>query len=350
VADVRLLWSSRSAGARLVRGALLPAATAFRGVTLIRNALYNAGFLKSVPLGAPAVSVGNLTAGGTGKTPVAHWIAAELGRRGAHPAILLRGYGGDETLVHERLRPGGIVVAHESRVYGASGAIQLGADVLVLDDAFQHRRAARDADVVLISADAIGSAPWPLPAGPWRDPLRAAARADLIVVTRKAADDAAVQRAVEQVANAAPGKPTAVVRIAAAGLTAWRGGEGVSPKAVDGARVLAVSAIGDPDAFEGQLRQGGMTVISARFPDHYRFSPADAVQLGQKAAGFDRVVCTLKDAVKLGPLWPHDAPPLWYLSQRITVERGGESVTGLLDRLLALVSSKRAPPARRPTY
>ncbi len=103
VTDGRALWRSGSLGARLARVALLPAAAVFRGASWVRNALYDAGALHAADLGAPAVSVGNLTVGGTGKTTLASWIANELVSGGAHPGILLRGYGGDEAGVQNHI-------------------------------------------------------------------------------------------------------------------------------------------------------------------------------------------------------------------------------------------------------
>jgi tetraacyldisaccharide 4'-kinase len=97
---------------------------------------------------------------------------------------------------------------------------------------------------------------------------------------------------------------------------------------------LAISAIGNPDSFERQLVALGADVTSAAFPDHHPFSAQDAARLAAQARGLDRAVCTLKDAVKLGPLWPRGAVPLWYLSQAVEVERGGALIREALRRLV----------------
>jgi tetraacyldisaccharide 4'-kinase len=331
--DISRLWSSQSAGARAARVALLPAAGAFRAATTLRDIAYRAGVFRVHALGLPAVSVGNLTVGGTGKTPVSSWIANELAQRGAHPAILLRGYGDDEAQVHRVLSPQVPVVADPDRVRAAGYAREQGADVLVLDDAFQHRRARRDVDIVLVSADAAHDARWPLPAGPWREPLAALRRAQFVLVTRKASSTTDAEGVLAQAANAAPGVPTGIAYIASGDLVQWGSGERRAPRA--GARALAVSGIGNPLAFEAQLTESGARVSSLRYSDHHRYTADDVTAIRARAEDADMVVCTLKDAVKLGPLWPRGAPTLWYLSQRVTVERGEQSIAGLLATLVA---------------
>lgn len=347
MADERWLWESSSAGARAARVALLPLAAVFRATMSVRNALFDIGALATHELGAPSVSIGNLTVGGTGKTPLANWFAAEVSARGGHPGIVLRGYGGDEAQLHGLLTPGAIVIADADRVRGAKAAIARGADVLVLDDAMQHRRAGRDADVVLISADGSRRSRWPLPAGPWREPLRSLRRARIAVVTCKAASHADIEQTLADIRQAAPGVTVAVARLAPAGLRTHDGGQSLPLDTLRGKRIIAVSGIGDPSAFEAQLSAAGVHLISpARFPDHHAFDEADARKLAQRAESADLVVCTLKDAIKLGPVWPHEATPLWYLSQRVAVERGAESLAALIAELLA--ARGRKPAARLP--
>jgi tetraacyldisaccharide 4'-kinase len=317
-------------------------AALFRAAVAVRNALYDAGVLRAVDLGIPAVSVGNLTVGGTGKTPVANWLARELAARGAKPAILLRGYGRDETLVHERLAPEAVVIAHADRVAAAGRARESGCDVVVLDDAFQHRAAARIADVVLVSADERRAPRWPLPAGPWREPMTALRRAHLALVTAKAAGADDIDSALRDVRRAAPGVALGVVRLAPDTLVQWDTGALQSTTTLAGKRVLAVSAVGDPESFEAQLRAAGAAVTSIRFRDHHTYTAADAGALAARANPVDSVVCTLKDAVKLGPLWPPGASALWYLSQRVTIERGTDFLDGLIAQLLTARTSARA--------
>lgn len=335
MADPVQIWTSTTPGARLARAAFLPVAYAFRAVTTIRNALYDARIFPEIQLGVPTVSVGNLSVGGTGKTPLCAWLVHELRRRGATPAILLRGYGEDEPLVHELLSPGVRVLAHPDRVTSAAAAVRGGADVLVLDDAFQHRRAARDVDIVLVSADAGLSPRWPLPAGPWREPIRALRRATIVLVTRKAASDQQVEHVVNAVSHKAHGVPVGVVRFEASDIRAWSSAGRHPISTLAGQRVLVVSAIGDPAAFELQVAAAGPDIEAVRFPDHHPYSDADVAALAERAKGAAIVLCTLKDAVKLGPRWPPDAVSLWYVSQRVTLERGADSMTDLVEELLA---------------
>jgi tetraacyldisaccharide 4'-kinase len=330
---IHRLWESSSFAARCARGALLPASSAYAAVVAARNFAYDHGWLRSHPLALPAVSVGNLTVGGTGKTPVSAFIAARLEELGMKPSIVMRGYGSDESLVHARLNPGIPVVVAADRVRGVAEARALGRDVAVLDDAFQHRRARRDADVVLLAADVTGPV-RPLPAGPWREPLDALARASLIVVTRKRASPGHARELLAQARAFAPTAGGAIVHLAADRLVAWSSGEVADPAVLRGKRVLAAAAIGDPRAFSAQLEQAGCRVDLVAERDHHAWSADDAGGLARRAAAADMVVCTLKDAVKLGPVWPREAPSLWYLSQRVVVESGAAD----LDRILATLT------------
>ena len=161
-------WGDHATG-RAVRTLLAPAEWAYRAAIAARNAAYDHGWATSAVLPLPALSIGNISVGGTGKTPVAAWMAERLHTAGETPGIVLRGYGDDEADVHAMLNPSLVVIADADRVAGARAAHSRGCDVLVLDDAFQHRRARRDVDVVLASADV----PWTthcLPAGPLREP------------------------------------------------------------------------------------------------------------------------------------------------------------------------------------
>jgi len=186
------------------------------GATMrLRAAAYRRGLLPTQRLPLPAVAVGNLSVGGAGKTPLAAWIARHYAGRGRTPGILLRGYGADEPLVHRRLVPEGVVVADRNRAAGAAQARAAGADVLVLDDAFQLLAVARDLNIAVVSAESVAGSPWPLPAGPWREGWDALARADVIVVTRKhATADAATALARRLEAGEGKGGRTLLVCVA----------------------------------------------------------------------------------------------------------------------------------------
>jgi tetraacyldisaccharide 4'-kinase len=337
-ATIERLWWGSDRGARLARALLAPASGVFGAIVRVRNALYDRGALPvHTPL-LPALSVGNLTAGGTGKTPIASWLATRLAERGAHPAIVLRGYGGDEALVHARLAPSIPVFVNADRAAGIAAASAAGADVAVLDDAFQHRRVARAADIVLLSADTPRAPVQLLPAGPYRERPRALRRASLAIVTRKAAPQ---ERAYEVAAWAravAPAVPVSLVHIALDAV--HRADEPPMPLAMlAGRRVCAIAGIGNAGAFATQLVLAGATVRLRAFPDHHPFSAADAATLARELARDEMALCTLKDAVKLLPLWPREAPAIGYVSQTIHVEERGEAIDALLEQML--LSSRR---------
>jgi len=327
------LWTGKRPRDRVARIALAPAERAYQGIIALRGALYDAGVMRARRSPIPAISVGNLTVGGTGKTPVSAWIAARLSSQGMTPAIVLRGYGGDEPLVHARINKHIPVIINSDRVAGIREAALAGANVAVLDDAFQHRRAARDIDVVLVSADQ-----WPgsirlLPAGPWREPISAIRRAAIAIITRKTATDAQRDAVSAAIAGAAPMIRQAVVRLVLAQLVRPGSDTDTLPLShLRGKRVLAIVAVGNPHAFIRQIEALGAVVVARIFADHHAFSPADISRIILRDERVDIAVCTLKDAVKLNSLWPADAPPLWYVSQSLEVESGNVAIDALLER------------------
>jgi tetraacyldisaccharide 4'-kinase len=332
---VERLWYGSDALASMARIALAPAERVFGGIVGARDILYDAGWLPAHETAIPAVSVGNLTVGGTGKTPLAAWVAHGLQARGARPAIVLRGYGGDEHLVHRTLNPSLPVFVGADRVAAINEAARNGADIVVLDDAFQHRRVRRLADLVLVSVDSWTPTVRLLPAGPWREPLRAVRRATVVVVTRKAASDASVESVHEHIARVAPAVPRVSVRLDLGELV--RVDEPQQRQSLDALRgtvVRAILSIGDPDAFVRQLEARGARVHASIFPDHHAFTDVEIERIAGPVGPREMVVCTLKDAVKLGPRWPRLAPPLWYVSQQVIVERGVGGLERVLDDLV----------------
>ncbi len=300
-----------------------------------RGRLYDWGIFRATKFSVPVLSIGNLSVGGTGKTPIAAWFAHRFSEKGAAPAIVLRGYGGDEIIVHRRLNEGIPVIAVKDRVRGIREAIADGANVVVLDDAFQHRRAGRDADVLLVNADAWTGKPRLLPAGPWREPLRATRRATLVIITRKTADRSAVADVKRALAHAASHVPVAIVHIAPGELRSTTTGQTLPLHTLRGADLTAIAAIAQPDTFFQQLTELGAVVRPFSFPDHHAFTRAEARALAAEAGSSDFVVCTLKDAVKLESLWPAEAGSLWYVSQRLRIEDGQEHIDRLLENLLS---------------
>jgi tetraacyldisaccharide 4'-kinase len=334
------VWYGNDAVASAARMVLLPAERMFGGIVGARDILYDAGWLPARATAVPAVSVGNLTVGGTGKTPIAAWIARGLQARGAHPAVVMRGYGQDEPLVHQTLNPTVPVIVNADRLAAIAEAARGGADLVVLDDAFQHRRVQRLADLVLISADQWTPTVHLLPAGPWREPLRALRRATLIVVTRKAATNHVVEAVHERLSRVAPGVPRVSVRLDPGELVQAGGEARTQPiESLRGKTVKSILSIADPKSFVRQMEARGIRLDASIFPDHYAFSGAEIAALARGFDPNDIVVCTLKDAVKLAPHWPRLAPPLWYVSQQVMVERGVGGLERVLDDLVVSRSS-----------
>src|SRR4051812_28640544 len=186
----------------LLRAALLAVEPFYSAVTIARNQLYDLNILQSHRAQRPVVSVGNIATGGTGKTPVVQWLANRLRDSGKHPAILLRGYrstpelGSDEQLMLARALNEGhpspvMVAANPSRIEAARVMVQQRprVDVFVLDDGFQHRKLARDFDVVLIDASNPFGFDHVLPRGLRREPLRGLARANAFLITHAESGD-----------------------------------------------------------------------------------------------------------------------------------------------------------------
>jgi tetraacyldisaccharide 4'-kinase len=325
------VWTGRGKLARVARTLLTPAEVLYRTVVATRGMLYDRGVFSAENFSVPVLSIGNLSVGGTGKTPVAAWCAQRLAAKGMRPGIVLRGYGGDETIVHRRLNEGMPVIAAADRARGIREAIAQGVDAVVLDDAFQHRRAARDADIVLVNADVWSGRPRLLPAGPWREPLRSVRRANLVIITRKTADRATVEDVRRALANAAPHVRVATAHLAPGELRSTSTGQSLPLRVLDGADLTAIAAIAHPDSFFKQLTELGAIVRPHSFPDHHAFTREEARSLADRATYSDFVVCTLKDAVKLESLWPDEAGSLWYVSQRFRIEDGQEHIERLLD-------------------
>jgi tetraacyldisaccharide 4'-kinase len=227
----------------------------------------------------------------------------------------------------------GGIVANADRVAAVLEAKRQGADVVVLDDAFQHRRIRRSLDVVLLSAEQLLRPRRSLPSGPWREPLTAARRADFLVITSKTAGAIDVERALELVRTAAPSVPVAVVQLAPAALRSATGDLTLPLDRLRGVPVRAVAAIGEPELFRRQLESLGARVSLHAFRDHHAFTDAEVSALALGVAADGLAVCTLKDAVKLAARWPGPSR-LWYVSQQLVVDQGAEHLDRLVKRAL----------------
>lgn len=305
-----------------------------------RNRAFDRNWLRQHRVAVPVISVGNLTTGGTGKTPFTAFLARELQTRGLRPGLLSRGYRSldgsenDEKRVLDRLCPGVPQVQNPDRVAGAERAIrECGCDVLILDDGLQHRRLQRDVEIVLVDA----LRPWGfgrlLPRGLLREPLQGLRRADLIVLTRS--DLVPATRLAElrrEIATFVPAAPVAEVAFRPGGLIDREGRE-TSLERLAGRSCLAYCGIGNPQGFAETLRRARIAAELQVFPDHHHYMPADFDQLRRRAEslGAAAIVTTLKDLVKLPPE-PFGEIPVLALDQRVSVLRGTADLTGLLDR------------------
>ena len=283
-------------------------------------------------LSRPVVSIGNLTWGGTGKTPLAAHLARALQSRGARPAILLRGYGGDEPAVLRMLAPGIPVVVGADRVTAGRAAIAGGADLLLLDDGFQHWRLHRDLDMVLLDAAAPFGNGHLLPRGSLREPIGALRRAGVVVVTKAdAADPAPVIARVKEIQ---PSAWITTARYRPSAFTDWPAGTKYPLEHLRGARVGLLSGIADPSSFERLVAAVGVVpVVTRRFLDHHPYRPEELAELADacRRAQAEWIVTTLKDAVRL--------PPGSWAGVRVAVAHVTMEIAGeaeLLQRILSL--------------
>jgi tetraacyldisaccharide 4'-kinase len=289
----------------------VPAAI-FGAAATLRRSLYDAGVLPVHRLGIPVVCVGNLSTGGTGKTPMCALVADRLARRGLLPGILSRGYGtshgpNDEALLLARLLPGVPHVQDRDRVAGGRRLVERGCGSIVLDDGFQHRRLHRDLDLVLVDATRPWGLPAPsaggsavralLPRGLLREPPSSLARADAVVLTRASQASAQdLERLEHEIERFAPGKPVLRADHRPARLRD-ESGNVHELASLSGREVDLASGIGNPESFERSVRSLGAHVRTHRvFPDHHAFLPGDLADLGTERRA---LVVTAKDAVKL---------------------------------------------------
>lgn len=334
---IRWLWTSRRPDARLARLALLPAAGLWKAAMHARTFAYRRGWFPVRDLPLPSVAVGNLTVGGSGKTPIAIWIARYYAGQGLRPGILLRGYGGDETLVHERAVPEAFVVADPDRAAGAERALARGAQVLVLDDAFQRLDVRRDYNIAVVSAETTRAVRWPLPAGPWREGWHALERADAAIVTRKRAPPEAALGLARELLDRIDG-PVAICHLGMSRLEGLVSGKPVPATVLRGRRVVAASGIADPEAFVAQTKATGAAVQVATWRDHHDYRDEDVAWLAHAARRADHLVITEKDAVKLRDRWPANTPEPLVALLDLTWEEGQEEITAGLDAVMAAVA------------
>ncbi len=297
-----------------------------------RRALFRRGVFHVHKVGAPVISVGNISTGGTGKTPLVEWIARALARQQKRVCILTRGYGrrhpgsrvvvsngseifsdareaGDEPLLlAEKLKGEAAVVCDADRVAAARWATEnLATNLFLLDDGFQHLRLARDCNIVAIDA----TNPWGnrrlLPSGHLRESPNQLARADCIVITR-ADDSAQAQDLKSEIDQLSKGRPVFLSRIRIDGLRKLTGEmkeSSVSAGELKSGPAAAFCGVGNPESFFAQLRRDGYTLCHTRvFPDHHYYTQEELNALISQSTerGARALLTTAKDEVKLRSL------------------------------------------------
>lgn len=340
--------------------ALWPFSLAYGAAVSARNLLYDRGALKARRAGLPVISVGNITAGGTGKTPFAIMLAGMLCRAGRRVAVVSRGYrraspskepllvsdgrgikcgvgeAGDEPfLIARRLlgsgENGAMVIVCADRVRAADMAASLGADIVILDDGFQHRRLRRDMDIVLLDAGKPLGNGRLLPAGRLREGPRSLGRADAVVLTRSGGDGMAGGLK----GRLRPGVPifhSRHVPLPPVGIEEWRSGVKTGgPNPVPG-KVLLFSGIANPDSFEDSAREAGLDAGGhLSFPDHHRYTGADLERIAAAGSAFAALVTTEKDAARLPDGWN---PPARLLVLGVDIKLVPEGAVQALERMI----------------
>ncbi len=303
---------SRGIGAAIARGALAIVEPVYTAIVGARNHLFDRELIGISKLPRPVISVGNVTTGGTGKTPVVQWIVRELQAMSHRPAVLMRGYkradanasSDEEQLLRDSL--GIPVFADPKRFLAGQRALRSHPeiDVFVLDDGFQHRRLARDLDIVLIDATNPFGYDHVLPRGMLRESMTCLARVDVVILTRT---DLAPPHALDEIEAAVhSGNSSVPILRSVHRLGDLRGVEVHRSLAeLKEKRVWAFCGIGNPEAFENGLRRAGVQLAgSTRFADHYAYEVSDLETLQQSAreSGAEILLTTEKDFVKIRDL------------------------------------------------
>ncbi len=316
---IRKIWDEGpNARTTPLRSLLQTFSLPYGAAVSFRNRLYNRGLLRQAKLPCPVVSVGNLTVGGTGKTPTVVLLASLLKEHGFRPAVLSRGYGGhakasvnvvsdgnrlllgwreagDEPVLIAGALPGIPVLTGSKRFLTGKAAVErFGADILILDDAFQHRSLFRDLDIILIDTTHPFGNGYLLPRGPLREPPTELRRADILLRTGDADDATLLREAPSLPAFRGIHRPRELVE---AGT-----GQVSPPTTLRGRKICAFAGIGSPEAFRRSLAALGAEVASFRaFPDHHPYGHSDieAVRRIAENSGASLIVTTEKDGVRL---------------------------------------------------
>ena len=349
----RDVWERKGLGGKLLWLLMLPASFFFSVGMQTRNALFSLGILKSVALPRPVVSVGNLTVGGTGKTPTCLWLAQELGNRGLRVGILSRGYrreerkpvvleassgdvptveddldllkAGDEPLMMARLY-GQTVGVGKNRLEAASYLLRrVEVDVFILDDGFQHRRVKRDVDLLLLGEDTSG---WVLPAGPFREPRRNIRRADFLLATGGNGQwHSVIPREREPFSFSAALRPISLISFSASRYKEF------PLTLLYRSKILTVTGVADPRGLYRLIHEWeGEIVETLEFPDHHHYASRDWQQIARMGRLVDLIITTEKDILKLAR-FPFPKDKLLALRVVMMVENGPALVEAIFEKI-----------------
>lgn len=283
----------------------------------VRNTMFDLGLRRSRRVGAAVISVGNLTTGGTGKTPMVIWLTEYFCRKQVPCAVLTRGYKtktgtlSDEPALLARACRDAAVIVNSDRVAGARKAIEkYQARALILDDGFQHRRLRRDVDIVTIDATCpLGYGKY-VPAGLLREPPRSLRRAHAVVLTRTDLVEPGQLEDLEKKLLAANPELAIVRSIHRSTHAKTFGNKTLDLETLRGKKIFAFCGLGNPDSFLGGLSRAGLNVLAGRsFDDHHAYTEKDMQELVEQAAAFeaDLLLTTEKDWVKAALLYPKRA-------------------------------------------
>lgn len=357
------IWSGRTYTTKFLWLALAPFSLVYTIIIRLRNFLYSAQLLPIFDPGIAVISVGNLTVGGTGKTPFVLWLAREMQKRRHRVGILLRGYKGHQKgiiVVGKNGRPlmtayeagdeavmlarnfVGPVIAGKDRVRAARTAQDtFELDLLILDDGFQYRRLARTVDLLLIDMTKSAFNRWPLPAGPYREPWSSRVRADAIVLTKTSAPDREPKHS-SPTPSVAQGqtcpKKMFSTRPAASCLVHSTRGQWqiTSLNELTHRKVLLVSGIADTSLFYAFVEQAEADIMEVmEFPDHHAYSQKDWQAINAASHGYELVVTTEKDLVKL-ERFPFEANKLVALRMELQVDDADLLLDYLENKLLGI--------------
>lgn len=348
-----LSGESNSLRAILIRAGLWCLSQPYAALVWARNRAYDRGWKKSTKVEVPVISVGNLTAGGTGKSPTVAMLARWFRARDMRVAILSRGYGAgadgrnDEAKELECFLPDVPHLQDPDRVASAAIAVdELGMEVLLLDDGFQHRKIHRDLEIVLLDAREPFGFGHLIPRGLLREPLSSLRRASIVIATR--ANQVDSQRLAEMRTRVQRYNPKAAWMEAEHHPVRLRNdfADHLPIEWLHGKRVLAVSGLGNPSGFHATLEGCGATILNAMtFPDHHPYSALDVANIELCAAQLqspcDAIICTGKDLAKL-QIDRIGLIPLWSLDVELKLRTGAEVLDEYLGRICEMCSLSRA--------